>query len=147
MPTINRTPASAQQIADAKTRKFAKGNAYLFANNSSFTFASCDFIAHEIDGQKSQNAKLVINLQGTDQVIYLSQLVKDRFGLDGTPIAVRGTLNAFVLTLLGKTEEEVQQAVNDRLNGKQITAFIAEYAGYQRSGEKGKVQYNYFDCE
>lgn len=143
MPTIKRIGATDAQVNEAKAEKFGAG--YGFSDGQILTADKVEFISHSIDGKSARNACPVITLAGSAEVIYVRSLIKERYDYKGEKVASKGTLNAFVTSLIGKTIGEVVSELSAKLAGKKLRAVRLTYQGLDRRGEVRTISYNEYD--
>lgn len=123
-------------------------------SNGEYSF-ELKFCTHEINGADNKKQVPVIYLEGTDQVIYLSALFKDKYAvaynngqLEESVIENRGTLVEVVRQETdGKTAEELKKLFKNssKFKGKKIKVSLASYRGYDYFGQVKMLQYNIFD--
>lgn len=143
MAEIKRTLATDSQVVEARKGTFGMG--FGFSGGEELTVKEVGFVSHEVDGVKSTLATPVIFLEGRDEVIYIRSLIKERYDYQNNLIEHKGTLNALVRSLTGKTLGEVVDTLNTRLKGKKLRAQRITYSGVNRKGEVQLISYNVFD--
>lgn len=106
-------------------------------------------VTHTINGVDNNKQVPVVLLKGTEHVIYLSSLFKEKYAITYNQGQIEEVLieerGSFVEWVRREADGKTYEELFNLFEGKKVRIKVASYRGYDYFGQIKMLQYNIFD--